>query len=307
VTLVQAQARVTHILYRYFVHRPDKPRSSQFPSLVGALRLSAKYFAQDLRERCLERLASDWPTTLRGWDARETEAIDGKGAYVPREYTTHPILLIELAKELGLIEFLPSAFYDLSRYGPSKIFLGTPALKGVLSQSADTGTDAPEIKSPQDDDPLQPVRLTNDMLARTLRGRERGQKFIHKFIITRILHRAASEDCLYRLEPTNGVASFPCYQSFYFIALNVLRAVGGIASGRDADPLFTLLQAVEMLSRMDFENGNEGDGGKCGLKMCGTCKADFEEDCHRARRAVWRELPRWFGLEDAIDGQWGKE
>ncbi|KAJ7354523.1 hypothetical protein DFH08DRAFT_855143 [Mycena albidolilacea] len=50
--------------------------------------------------------------------------------------------------------------------------------------------------------------------------------------------------------------------------LNVLRSVGGIACGRDADPLFTLLQAVEMLERMDFSDGTR----VCGLRMCAVRK-----------------------------------
>ena len=45
------------------------------------------------------------------------------------------------------------------------------------------------------------------------------------------------------------VGSRACLESFYFIMLNILRSVGGIACGRDADPLFTLVQATEMLSR----------------------------------------------------------
>ena len=46
-----------------------------------------------------------------------------------------------------------------------------------------------------------------------------------------------------------------CIESFYFILLNVLRSVGGIACGRDGDLLFTLVQAVDMLSRTDFRMG----------------------------------------------------
>ncbi|THV06369.1 hypothetical protein K435DRAFT_960608 [Dendrothele bispora CBS 962.96] len=51
----------------------------------------------------------------------------------------------------------------------------------------------------------------------------------------------------------------PCAESFYFIALNLLRAVGGIAVGRDADPLFTISQAEEMLERCDFVQGGGVD------------------------------------------------
>jgi hypothetical protein len=64
-----------------------------------------------------------------------------------------------------------------------------------------------------------------------------------------------------------------CIESFYFILLNVLRSVGGIACGRDGDPLFTLVQAVDMQSRTDFSDGVRQHG----LKMCERCKGDFAE------------------------------
>jgi hypothetical protein len=63
-----------------------------------------------------------------------------------------------------------------------------------------------------------------------------------------------------------------CVESFYFILLNVLRSVGGgggIACGRDGDPLFTLVQAVDT----DFSDGVR----ERGLKMCERCKGDFAE------------------------------
>jgi hypothetical protein len=97
-----------------------------------------------------------------------------------------------------------------------------------------------------------------------------------------------------------------CAESFYYILLNVLRSVGGIACGRDADPLFTLVQALEMLSRTDFttadmgtgDTNSEGGSGqkKCGLKLCAMCKLDFAKAVVRAREEVWALLPAWFGL-----------
>jgi len=75
--------------------------------------------------------------------------------------------------------------------------------------------------------------------------------------------------------------------------LNVLRSVGGIACGRDADPLFTLIQALEMLSRTDFSDGTR----QCGLKICAACKADFSQSVTKTRQDIWREIPAWFKLQ----------
>ena len=74
--------------------------------------------------------------------------------------------------------------------------------------------------------------------------------------------------------------------------LNVLRSVGGIACGRDADSLFTLVQTVEMLSRTDFSDGVH----VCALRICEACKIDFAGATLRAREEMWIALPFWFGL-----------
>ncbi|KAJ8079489.1 hypothetical protein PM082_011076 [Marasmius tenuissimus] len=277
------------------LHFMKRRRGSQFPSLLSTLRLSTKYIIPVLRQRCLDQLSSDWPSTLSGWDKREAEATDERGVYLPREYSTHPIMAIELARELGLVDLLPSALYDLSRYGPSKILVGAPGPTRLFKKDKKT-SDTPKA-----------VTLTQDLFVRTLRGREQSQKFVHSFIMTQIGNRSPSSDCFYRGEARGD--SRVCRESFYFITLNVLRAVGGIACGRDADPLFTLGQAVDMLSRMDFvDGGGSGSGRKrCGLRMCGACKADFTEDCGKARRDVWMLLPKWFGLEDVVDNSWGSD
>ncbi|KAL0572277.1 hypothetical protein V5O48_009679 [Marasmius crinis-equi] len=271
-----------------------KRRSSQFPSLLSTLRLSTKYIAPVLRQRCLDQLSADWPTTLKDWDTRETEATDDRGVYLPRNYSAHPVMAIELAREMGLMNLLPSAFYDLSRYGPSKILVGAPGLPRVMKKDKRL----PETP--------KPVTLTQDLFVRTLRGREQAQQYMHSFIMTQIGNRTPSLDCFYRGE--GGSDSRACRESFYFITLNVLRAVGGIACGRDADPLFTLGQAVDMLSRMDFvDGGGSGSAKRCGLKLCAACKADFTEDCGKARKDVWMSLPKWFGLEDVVGSSWGSD
>ncbi|KAG7094042.1 hypothetical protein E1B28_007663 [Marasmius oreades] len=282
----------------YFMTRR---RSSQFPSLSSVLRLSTKYIAPVLHQRCMDQLSADWPTTLDAWDTRESEATDERGVYLPRESSAHPVVVIELANEMGLVDLLPSAFYDLSRYGPSKILVGAPGRARLLQK------EKTQKNCDQDLETSKPVTLTEDLFVRTLQGREQAQRFLHSFIMTHIWNRAPSVDCFYQSEYGSGGRA--CQESFYFITLNVLRAVGGIACGRDADPLFTLRQAVDMLSRMDFIDGsgcgtNTGEK-RCGLRLCGACKADFTEACGNARKHVWMQLPEWFGLQDVIGGTWG--
>lgn len=263
------------ICCRYF----KKPYANDFAAIAAVLRLSTKYFIEHLRQRCLARLESDWPSTLEGWDIREREATDHLGRYAPRESCAHPILAIHLALELGLDSILPAAFYDLSRYGPSKIMSGASPLPAVSWSS-----DGPGLQTQSH----SLVCLSRDNLYRTLVGREIAQRFIASFIEKELKDRPISLDCLNKDQFT---AQY-CSESFYFILLNILRSVGGIACGRDGDPLFTLVQALQMLSRTDFSDGVK----QCGLKMCDGCKNDFANAVDRAREEVWLRIPGWFGL-----------
>ena len=229
------------------------------------------------------RLEADWPTTLGGWDRREQQAtIDTR--YCPREHFPHPILVVQLCQELALDHILPSALYDLSRYGPRKIAAGASTVPALLSSRNRTHARA---------DPMDPnaviVRLDLPDLQGVFRGREQGQRFLAGFIDQELSNRAVSPNCANR-HHANG---HYCRESYYFIMLNLLRAVGGIATGRDADPLFSLMQAVEMLSRTDFSDGTR----QCGLRICPSCKEDFSHAVAKARRDAWDHIPEWFGLQ----------
>lgn len=290
-----------------------------FLPLSSTLRLSAKYLVPHLQVLCVNRLALDWPATLDTWDYREKAATERSGKYNPREFTPHPVDIIHLVLDMGCDAFsnsdspkadaligtriLCSAFYDLSRYGPSRILTSISNSKTFLS--------AYTVPAP--------------ILVRSLQGREAAQKYMSDFITKELVGREPSLQCAYR-NPAGLVApvSLPhsymfspqaCRESFYFIMLNLLRSIGGIACGRDADPLFTLVQAVEMMERRDFTAGPgqpplhflvnhslltcaQGQGKTCALKICIECKADFKQCADNAREEVWGMMPTWFGLID---------
>jgi hypothetical protein len=221
------------------------------------------------------RLERDWPSTLLGWDQRETAARDDCGRYCARGFFSHPILVIDLAHELGLDSILTAALYDLSRYGPSKIMVGT-----LLPVD-------PHLPDPEAEDPVV-VRLSHSWLCRAFKGREYAQQFITTFIENELKVRDISPRCANRYDQAGRL----CRESFHFLKLNIIRAVGGMSSGRDGDPLFTLLQAIEMLTRTDFSNGVT----RGGLNMCHACKLDFAVTVGKAREEVWARIPGWFGL-----------
>jgi hypothetical protein len=138
------------------------------------------------------------------------------------------------------------------------------------------------------DSSLSPVHLSDDFLCRTFLGRESAQRYVATFIEEELNARIVSAGCANAHEHDGRL----CRESFYFIMLNILRSVGGIACGRDADALYTLLQAIGMLSRTDFSDGHK----QCGLKICDICKADFATSVNGARAQVWERVPGWFGL-----------
>jgi len=175
--------------------------------------------------------------------------------------------------------------YDLSRYGPSRIKIGAPP-PALASHTLRPDLDVKAYSN-------QLITLPPILLYRTLKGRECAQKFLAAFIDKELQSRAPSADCANRFDVENP--SQACKDSFYFIMLNVLRSVGGISTGRDADPLFTLLQAVDMLNRTDLSDGEQ----QCGLRLCYPCKLDFAGAVGRAREEVWALLPYWFGIQDA--------
>jgi hypothetical protein len=129
-----------------------------------------------------------------------------------------------------------------------------------------------------------PVHLSHDDLVLTFRGRETLQRSVATFVYSHVKNRAPSAGC------TGGQA---CRDAFYFITLNTLRAVGGIAAGRDGDPLFTLGQMIDMLHHTEWVDGQYLRG----LPICGKCREDFIPTVHAGRQAIWDQIPSWFGLE----------
>lgn len=295
---------------RYF----HQPFVQDFPFLASVLRLSCKYFICIPRRQCLERLQSYFPTTLVEWDRRERMSFATDGHYDPRYEIPSPIHVINLARELNVGSILPAAFYDLARYGTSKTAAGTEPLPHLVleipggenstasASSASEGTDhAAAFPSPSPSpSPLSlrfaspmlmqdtsPVRLSHDDLVLTFRGREMMQRSVSTFLSSHVKNRIPADGCTV---PGGGQA---CRDAYYFITLNTLRAVGGIAAGRDGDPLFTLGQMIDMLHHTEWVDGQYLRG----LPMCGKCRDEFIPTVHAGRQAIWDQIPAWFGLE----------
>ncbi|KAF7790175.1 hypothetical protein EIP86_001127 [Pleurotus ostreatoroseus] len=300
------------------------PNARHFPTLRAVLRLSTKYLIPHLRAHAINTLSADWPSTLAGWDAREKGAVDEKGRYAPREACAHPILVIELAREMGVREWLPGAFYDLARYGPRRIVsgavraeLGMDGAEQDREEGAEEGEgegegSGKEKGNGKGKEKGKMVYLGRADLHTILLGREAGQRFLSSFIASELSSRPPSAACAHaQAASTTSSSTSPsadpsraCRDSTYYVHLNVLRAVGGITHGRDADALFTLAQIVEMLGRTDFTDGVR----RCGLRICCACRRELEDVVRGAREKVWGMLPGWFGLEGeaGVGGEGGE-
>ncbi|TDL14656.1 hypothetical protein BD410DRAFT_180950 [Rickenella mellea] len=104
---------------------PYKRYNPDMPLLVkGILTLATKYQFDTMRDRIIEQIKYDWPTTLHEWDAIETYNKHfwtslNSGDIVNREIIQlEPAAAIEIAMLFDIPSILPAAFLQLFRTHP---------------------------------------------------------------------------------------------------------------------------------------------------------------------------------------------
>ncbi|TRM69285.1 hypothetical protein BD626DRAFT_473562 [Schizophyllum amplum] len=238
-------------------------RPDTFDRVSALLRLSKKYEVQHLYDGLFSGLACLWPTTLEGWERREASGTNADGVYEPRLTIPHPIPTINLARAIGAIDQLPSAFYDLSRAAPSDVAAGyTCSTTGKM------------------------YHLSNDDLMELLKGREHASRFLSTFIVRYLEGREPSHGCAFR-EHIDPVQRRACQAAFEAVTFDILRDVNGVVVHRSSDPLFAMLDADLMQGRADLVS----------FRTCDACHEEFGLVVDAARDEFWRIMPKWFGLE----------
>ncbi|KAL1747049.1 hypothetical protein HDZ31DRAFT_80751 [Schizophyllum fasciatum] len=238
-------------------------RPDTFDCVSALLRLSKKYEVQHIYDGLYPGLSQFWPTTLEGWERREAASTSADGIYEPRLTIPHPIPTINLARALGTVELLPSAFYDLCRATPSDAASGyTCPTTGKLHE------------------------LSSEDLMEVLRGREHASRFLSTFIVRYLEGRAPSPNCDYR-QRMDPVQRRACQAAFEAVTFDILRDVNGVVVHRSSDPLFAMLDADLMQARDDNP----------AFKTCRTCHQEFGLVVDAARDEFWRIMPKWFGLD----------
>ncbi|KAI4517382.1 hypothetical protein GGG16DRAFT_44437 [Schizophyllum commune] len=238
-------------------------RPDTFECVSALLRLSKKYEVQHVYDCLYPGLTTMWPRTLEGWERREAASTNAEGIYEPRLTIPHPIPTINLARSIGALELLPSAFYDLCRASPSD------AASGHVSPA--TG---------------KKHELGNEDLMEVLKGREHASRFLSTFIVRYLEGRAPSPNCLYA-QRQDPVLRRACQAAFEAVTFDILRDVNGVVVHRSSDPLFAMLDADLMQARADTP----------AFRTCEACHEEFGLVVDAARDEFWRIMPKWFGLD----------
>ncbi|KAH9941475.1 hypothetical protein B0H21DRAFT_780133 [Amylocystis lapponica] len=247
---------------------------SDFCVVSGILRLSSKYFVDSLRTKALEHLCDAWPSTLKGWDARE----DNARTY-EIQHATHrghlypsPIAVINLAREIDAPELLSSAFYDLSRYHYTQIF------------------------EPSEDEPLSAAPSANTLTPSDVQRLVLGKEASHHIVTTLIQSMASGSYREPKALPSCSphrrkgsaqlcVSPAACRKDF---AELVDLATQHYLVDRErgcADPLY-VAEELGQLKSAEFSE-------------CSACARSLEAWAARERERIWKLIPSWFRLDSS--------
>ncbi|KAF8142000.1 hypothetical protein EV363DRAFT_41413 [Boletus edulis] len=258
---------------------------ADFQVVSGVLRLSTKYVVDSLREKALDHLSIAWPTTLKGWDTREDMSRSFELQAGSESIYPSPIAVINLAREVNATSLLPSAFYDLSRYGFSQIFDYGESFEEGASQC-----------------PLSPI----DMQRLSL-GKEASQH-----AITTLIQSLGSHARTLMAGPANTFAN---HQHLYSYGHHTHRTCR-----RDFSELVTLatqhylfdhqrgctdpLYVADELGQPLYDLGQPLGIDRLGNSRrsleqteCQACVKTLETWAKKERERMWKMIPLWFRLD----------
>ncbi|PSS37870.1 hypothetical protein PHLCEN_2v338 [Hermanssonia centrifuga] len=240
-----------------------------FPVTSALLRLSTLYKVESIRADVLQRLLLSWPLNLSQWEAREKSVTNVDGVYAPRPVLPHPIVIIELAREVDAPELLPAAFYDLSRYLPSQLAAGY----------TDPHTAVTHYLSAAD-------------LFKVFRGKEQAARCFSTFIVKELEGRSVSEFCLNRHE-IHPSRKRRCQIAFEAVTYSLIQDINGLVLNRNSDPLFAVADSLHMQTRGDVP----GVENRAAIRACEACRLEYGELVENMRQDMWRRIPEWFELD----------
>ncbi|KAJ7180612.1 hypothetical protein C8R46DRAFT_1069982 [Mycena filopes] len=251
--------------------------AEDFRIVSGILRLSTKYIVDSLRAKALAHLCIAWPSTLKGWDAREDVArnFEIETSASGGHFYPSPIAVIQLAREVDAPCLLPAAFYDLCRYSYAQIY-----------EPAD---DEPLFQSPPGAYPT----LTPLDMQRLALGKEAAQHNITALIQTmghaQTHIRHAQPHTHVRKNSSGGVcvSAAACRKDFSeLVDLATQHYLFDRERGH-CDPLY-VSEELGQLKSAEFSE-------------CKACARSLEMWAQREREKMFKMIPIWFRLAP-VDG-----
>ncbi|KAH7926421.1 hypothetical protein BV22DRAFT_1111714 [Leucogyrophana mollusca] len=257
---------------------------ADFQTVSGILRLATKYLVDSLRAKALAHLGTAWPSTLKGWDAREDVARADELQTGPSAASIYPspIAVINLAREVNAPTLLPSAFYDLSRYHYSQIF----------DQSDDS------------EGPVFSLPLSALDMQRLVLGKEAAQHAITTLIQSMGSHAHPLHAQSHGLHPHSHSHSHrTCKKDFTeLVALATQHYLFDRERGC-TDPLYVAEELGQPLYELGQplaieEHGRLGETRRGSeLSECEACARTLEMWAARERERMWKMIPLWFRID----------
>ncbi|KAJ7760502.1 hypothetical protein B0H16DRAFT_1674360 [Mycena metata] len=240
-----------------------------FRIVSGILRLSTKYIVDSLRAKALAHLCIAWPSTLKGWDAREdvSRTFEMETSASGGHFYPSPVAVINLSREVSAPSLLPAAFYDLCRYSYAQIY--EPADDEPLFQSP-TSHAAYSVLSPLD---MQRLAL----------GKEAAQHNITALIQT--MGHAQTHIATHSRTRTSARA--PPADFSELVDLATQHYLFDRERGH-CDPLY-VSEELGQLKSAEFSE-------------CKACAKSLEMWAAREREKMWKMIPIWFRTGVATRG-----
>ncbi|KAK1221097.1 hypothetical protein PQX77_016144 [Marasmius sp. AFHP31] len=285
-----------------------------FRVVSGILRLSTKYIIEPLREKALAHLSVAWPSTLKGWDAREDvgRAFEMETGTFGGHFYPSPIAVINLARQIDASSLLPAALYDLSRYPFSQIF------------EADED-DPLYVTPPPDTEPCSSSSSSHSSLSlqdtqRLCVGKEAAQHTITTLIqamgnsqsIRNNTHFQPTFSLSHPLATHNVINPYVVpahhhHHQHHRRSSSNLVCISAAACRKDfnelvelatqhyifdrergcCDPLY-VAEELGQLKSSEFSNLDP---------ECKACARNLELWAAKERERIWKVMPLWFGLE----------
>lgn len=253
---------------------------ADFNIVSGILRLATKYIIDSLRSKALNHLSLAWPSTLKGWDAREDKArlYEQRTGKSRGQFLPSPIAVVNLAREVNASCLLQSAFYDLCRYEFHQIF------------------------EPSPHDPLFPPStntarfiLASDDIQKLAMGKEASALFISSLIqsLPATPSQSSSGHRRHLSNPSSSLGSRKvvcttpsvCRQDFSELATLATQHYVLDRENGSADPLYVADEIGQLKSaEVDAEE-------------CAACARNLEVWASKEREKIWRLIPGWFRLD----------